>query len=251
MSLINTSTITGIIARRVVVSLRITPEVIARILPPSFQPKVIHGWAIAGLCLTRLSHMRLTGMPAFMGIPSENCAHRIVVSWFDENGNSQDGVYLPLRHTDSALNILLGKTLFPAELEKAQFDVTESDTELNFRMSANKGRFQIEFKGTLLEDVPAGSIFSSAAELSDFQEQVKVGFWTRSERDTFDAHQLQVQKWSGRPMRVDQFYSSYFSDADVFPPGSVEIDSAFFMHNLKHTWLQREISPCAAKICSR
>ena len=38
-------------------------------------------------------------------------------------------------------------------------------------------------------------------------------------------------------LEVDKVESSFFSNRAVFPPGSVEFDSAFLMRGLDHEWL--------------
>ncbi|MFZ0546136.1 MAG: hypothetical protein WAM60_11890 [Candidatus Promineifilaceae bacterium] len=43
--------IQGIIDRRILVNYRVDPEVLSRFLPPPFQPKLIKGVGIAGICL--------------------------------------------------------------------------------------------------------------------------------------------------------------------------------------------------------
>ena len=56
---------------------------------------ILHGYierrirekAIVGICLIRLKDIKPKGLPAFVGINSENGAHRIVVEW-DENGET-------------------------------------------------------------------------------------------------------------------------------------------------------------------
>ena len=100
--------INGLIRRRLLVNYRVAPKVIQPLLPEKFRPKVHEGFAIAGICLIRLEQIRVKGLPAFTGISSENAAHRIAVTWEDEGGKTQEGVYIPRRDTDSMLNQLAG-----------------------------------------------------------------------------------------------------------------------------------------------
>ena len=50
--------ITGIIDRRILVNFRVNPDVLAKILPKPFRPKIVKGTGIAGICLIRLQHIR-------------------------------------------------------------------------------------------------------------------------------------------------------------------------------------------------
>ncbi|HEY2329337.1 MAG TPA: DUF2071 domain-containing protein [Verrucomicrobiae bacterium] len=69
----------GIIRRRMLVNFRVDPEIIQRQLPKRFRPKLHNGFAIAGICLIRLEQIRPKYFPSFLGVSSENAAHRIAV----------------------------------------------------------------------------------------------------------------------------------------------------------------------------
>ena len=73
--------LSGLIRRWILLNYRVDPDVVARVLPSNFRPKLVRGHAIAGICLIRLEQVRPKGMPAFMGMASENSAHRIPASW--------------------------------------------------------------------------------------------------------------------------------------------------------------------------
>ena len=55
--------IEGVIERRVLLGVRVWPEITARFIPKPLFPKIVKGWNIAGVCLIRLGHMRPVGMP--------------------------------------------------------------------------------------------------------------------------------------------------------------------------------------------
>lgn len=105
--------IDGIIERRLLVNYRVAPDALADILPAPFRPKLVRGYAIAGICLIRLANVRPRGLPARLGIRSENAAHRIAVEW-DSNGRTYEGVYIPRRDSDSRLNACVGGRMFLA-----------------------------------------------------------------------------------------------------------------------------------------
>jgi hypothetical protein len=106
--------IRGIIDRRILANFHIDPDVMARILPSPFRPKLANGHAIGGICLIRLRGIRPRFFPIPWGIGSENAAHRIAVEW-DVDGQPREGVYIPRRDTSSRLNTLAGGTLFPGD----------------------------------------------------------------------------------------------------------------------------------------
>src|ERR1700761_8620481 len=103
-------TIKGVIERRMLINFSVDPDIAKAIVPAPFSPKLIGGKSIMGICLIRLKDVRPKGLPAFIGIGSENGAHRIAVEWF-ENGVMKEGVYIPRRDTSSKFNALVGGRL--------------------------------------------------------------------------------------------------------------------------------------------
>src|SRR5436305_14931233 len=102
----------GVIDRRILVNYHVEPGVLAPLLPPPFRPKVIHGVGMAGICLIRLKDLRPAFLPSWLGISSENAAHRTAVEW-DDAGTIREGVYVRRRDSNSRLFSLAGGRLFP------------------------------------------------------------------------------------------------------------------------------------------
>lgn len=99
--------IRGVIKRRLLVNFKVDPEVVQRFLPDGLSPKLQGDHAIAGICLIRLEQIRPSLVPWSVGLSGENAAHRVAVTWRNVNGVDQEGVYIPMRHTNSSL-ILMG-----------------------------------------------------------------------------------------------------------------------------------------------
>src|SRR5262245_16299490 len=95
--------IRGLIERRILVNYRVDAEVLAETLPQPFRPKLIDGMGMVGICLIRLKHIRPSYLPSWLGISSENAAHRVAVEW-EQNGERREGVYVQRRDTNSRLN---------------------------------------------------------------------------------------------------------------------------------------------------
>jgi hypothetical protein len=239
-------TIRGIIDRRILANFRVRPEAVTRVLPPPFRPKVVHGWAIGGVCLIRLAHIRPRFMPLPWGIGSENAAHRIAVEW-DEDGQTREGVFVPRRDTSSRLNAMAGGRLFPGVQHHAAFTVVETGDYLSVALISDDGQTRVRVEGRIADALPETSIFSSLAEASQFFEAGAIGYSTTASNGQFDGMELRCRNWRVEPLAVGAFESSFFQDPTRFPEGSVEFDCALVMRGIDHDWLSRKQLCCAAE----
>ena len=112
--------IAGLIDRRILANYRVDAQRMASVLPQPFRPWTHGGFAIGGICLIRLKHVRPKFFPFPVGIGSENAAHRIAVEW-DLDGKTKRGVYIPRRDTSSLLNAFAGGRIFPGVHHRAKF----------------------------------------------------------------------------------------------------------------------------------
>ncbi len=229
-------TLQGIIKRRILVNYRAQPKAIQKILPPCFRPKLHVGRAVAGICLIRLEHIRPKYAPEFVGISSENAAHRIAVLWEDESGERQEGVYIPRRDTNSFINHVAGGALFPGEHHAADFKVTESEREINFAMRSKDGAIEVKLTGEVSENLPENSIFSSIAEASEFFEKGSLGYSVTKDGKELDGITLQIRNWKVEALNLDAVESNYYENENAFPKGSIEFDHALLMRNIAHEW---------------
>jgi hypothetical protein len=207
------------------------------VLPGNFRPKLVEGKAIVGICLIRLEEVRPKGFPAFAGISSENSAHRIAVEWDDHAGQSQEGVFVPRRDTDSRLNSLAGGRVFPGVHHHSKFSIHDRDGQIGVRIeAADLDSALIEIEAEETEDFPDTSVFGSLEESSRFFEAGCVGYSSRPDSCVMDGLLLQVDDWRVSPLHVKRVTSSYFDDASVFSTESIEFDHALLMRDIPHEW---------------
>jgi hypothetical protein len=218
------------------VNFRVKPEVIQRQLPAKFRPKLHAGSAIAGICLIRLKQIRPQHFPGFLGLSSENAAHRIAVLWDDNHGQTQEGVFIPRRDTNSFLNHLAGGRLFPGEHHAAIFRVKNAGNEIDFDMRSRDGAVAVELRARVVQSLPPASKFATLAEASGFFEPGSLGYSATSDAGRLDGIRLKTRTWQVEPLEIERVYSSYFADEKKFPKQSVQFDCALLMRNIEHEW---------------
>lgn len=230
--------IRGRIARRLLVNYRADPYLVAGLLPEPFRPKLVSGFALIGICLIRLEEIRPRGLPAAIGLGSENAAHRIAVEW-TEQGMVREGVFILRRHNGSAINCALGGRIFPGLHESATFTVDDDGQRIALRLESSDNKTRVEVVGRRATALPVGSVFHSPAEASEFFRSGSLG-WSPAQRSgCCDGLELRSATWKAEAFAVETARSSFFEDARLFPVGSVEFDCALVMRGIEHEWLAR------------
>src|SRR5579871_2826967 len=147
--------ISGLIRRRLLVNFRVDAGVMRRFLPAPFRPKLNSGYAIAGICLIRLEQIRPKGLPSFLGMSSENAAHRVAVVWDDPKLGEREGVFIPRRDTSSWPNHIAGGRVFPGEHNLADFDVSDHDGHITMNIRSRDHRMNVRIKAHEIDEMPA------------------------------------------------------------------------------------------------
>jgi len=220
------------------------PDDVRKIIPEPFRPKVYKDKAIVGICLIRLKNIKIKGMPDFVGVSSENGAHRIAVEW-DEEGATKEGVYIPRRDTSLRLNTILGGRIFPGKHYLARFNVQEAGGmyHVDFTSSDNTS-ISIDAKES--DSFDQNSIFQTLENASDFFKKGAVGYSPNGTK--FEGLRLQAYTWQVRPLEVTQVHSSFYENDELFPNGSVKFDNALLMTRVEHEWESLQDKPHAGNI---
>jgi len=233
----------GLVRRRILVNFRVDPEVAARQLPAPFRPKLVGGWAVAGICLIRLEQMRPLGIPSALGLSSENAAHRIAVTWEDSLGQAREGVYIPRRDTGALLNHLAGGRVFPGYYHHARFEARDDGKAVEIVMETDDGRGNVRLKARAGAELPSASVLSSLAEASSFFGAGSEGYSPNRNGGRLDGLRLRTRAWRIDALALEHLSSAYYADGARFPPGSVEYDCALIMRDIPHEW-QLVPDPC-------
>ena len=224
-------TIQGLIKRRLLVNFRVDPARAEGLLPAGLRPQTVGGYAVVGVCLIRLDELRPVGVPALLGMSSENAAHRIAVEW-DGPDAVRTGVYIPRRDTNSRSTVLLGGRLFPGIHQAAQFHVVDSDERVAVRLRSQDGRTAVTVAANVRGPWPAASIFPSAEAASSFFAKDTLGLSPRSD-GSLEGIELEVFDWAVTPLHATRLDSSYIMQAF---DGAAAFDNALLMRNIRHRW---------------
>ncbi|MFI1235831.1 DUF2071 domain-containing protein [Nocardia salmonicida] len=240
----------SVIERRLLVNYRVDPEIAASMMPPTMRPQLVNGWAVAGICLIRLGQFRPSGLPGWVGLRTENAAHRIAVEWDGPRGHSA-GVYIARRDSNSLINVLAGGRLFPGEHNSARFDVRETAEDLHVAYRTRDETISVDVDVRTAERFQGSELFADLAQASEFFKQGSAGFSATRGGQRLDGLELRTDAWQVEPVDIRSVRSTIFDDPDRFPPGSAELDCALLMRQVPVTWRplrpQHVVADCATE----
>ncbi|MFJ4626969.1 DUF2071 domain-containing protein [Streptomyces sp. NPDC088847] len=227
--------LSSVVERRLLVNYRVAPDVAARLLPEPLRPELVHGHAVAGICLLRLGSVRPTWAPKVFGLRSENAAHRIAVEWDGPDG-VETGVYITRRDSASRLNVWAGGRVFPGEHGRAGFKVHETPGRSSVAFATRDGDTQVDVTVELSDELRGSELFADLAEASRFFQRGAKGYSPTRSGSHLDGMELHTDAWHVEAGRVRSAASSFFDDPDRFPPGSATLDCALVMRNVPANW---------------
>ena len=225
----------SVVERRLLVNYRVAPEAAASLVPSPMRPQLVDGRAVAGICLIRLGQLRPSGLPGWVGMRSENAAHRIAVEWDGPQGRST-GVYIARRDSGSVINVLAGGRLFPGEHSLARFDVRETARDLHVAFASRDETISVSVDVRTVERFQGSELFADLAQASDFFRRGSAGFSATRGGRCLDGLELRTDAWQVEPVEVRSVRSTVFDDRDRFPRGSAVLDCALLMRQMPVTW---------------
>jgi hypothetical protein len=225
----------AVIERRLLLNYRADPGVVARMVPAPFRPQLRNGYAVVGICLLRMGRARPAGLPSGVGFGSENAAHRFAVDW-DAADGPRTGHFMPRLDSASRLNVAAGGRLVPGVQHRAEFDVAERPNRLRVSYATSDGTTAVDVEVVTTPELVGSALFDDAADASEFFRLGSAGYSAGREPHEFEGLELGTSQWRVDPCLVDRAASSFYDDRDVFPAGSIELDSALLMREVPVRW---------------
>ncbi|MES2463937.1 MAG: hypothetical protein V4671_25485, partial [Armatimonadota bacterium] len=125
---------------------------------------------------------------------------------------------------------------FPGQHNLASFRVCATDTNIDFAMQSRDGQMEVRVIGKIATELPSSSCFTSLTEASSFFEGGCLGYSVRCNSNRLDGLLLKTKTWHVETLDVSEASSSYYSDEEQFPKGSITFDHALLMQNVEHEW---------------
>jgi Uncharacterized conserved protein (COG2071) len=225
-----TDTVECTIERRLLVNVRIEPEVLGRLLPPPLRPHEVRGWAVGGVCFLRLGALRTPFLPFSIGLTTENVAHRYAVEWDDDHG-TQIGVYVPRRDTGSRMSALAGGKVFSGRYHMARFRVEDRRGHIKISSTSRDSEVHIDVSAHDTGSLRS-QLFDTVDDAVEFFRRGSLSYSPAGNSSCLDGIRLLCNHWDALPVEVEHFSSSVFTGQVDFPAGSCVLDSGLIMRDL-------------------
>ncbi|MEW6073307.1 MAG: hypothetical protein AB1726_12045 [Planctomycetota bacterium] len=205
---------------RLLLLYRLDPAAAQALLPPSCQPVLERGFAIAGLCYTRLDTAKSRWLPR-RGSPSEHLAVRLAVE-FAGKRRSERGTWILRRQTSSWIEARCGDKLLRREYERAEFALGEDPLDIALDVTCG-GREELHLRAHAADLLP-GSLFTGPRHVEEFLAATE----TARPPDVFapEADELDLRAGTAavEPLAVLEARSAFFAAPERFPAGAAELD---------------------------
>lgn len=122
-----------------------------------------------------------------------------------------------------------GGRIFPGVYSKANFLISTLGDSYAVKIKNKEKELIMSIRAEVVSKLPEGSVFNSTEEVAEFFKTGNIGWSSKESSEQFDTIELKTNEWNMESLRVEESYSSYFSDILRFPEGSVEFDSAMIM----------------------
>lgn len=225
---------TGLMARRMLVNFRVPAEIAQQTLPAGLRPKLVRGYAIAGLCLVRLECVRPQGLPALLGLCSENLATRMAVEW-TQQGQQKSAVFIFRRDTASPINGLVSEHVGYGVHHRADIHARDEHGEVTISVRSFDRQQRAQAIAQDAGDrIMRQSVFRTLDEAATFFRGGECGYSPARVFGRWQGVALRMASWDLQAMHVQHAASSLL---DTLFMGHAELDSAFIMRNIEHTWM--------------
>jgi hypothetical protein len=224
--------IDAFLERRLLVNYRVDPEVVSGLLPRPFAPRLVNGYAIAGVCLIHMSEVRPKNLPAALGVDIQGSAHRVAVTWTDRDGVEHPGVYILRRDSGSRIVGLIGRRALAEH--PARFLTSETENAIDIDVRSRDGRGSVCVRSRLSNELKS-SVLGTLPDARAFFEHGGPGY-TLVRPGRFTGVALTAASWDMAPVEMSEVQSAWLGNPDLFPAGTAAPDSALVMRRTDSSW---------------
>lgn len=232
---------TGVLENTVLLNFRTDAEVLRRLLPSPFEPRLVDGYGMVGILLFTMKDLTCETTMGFPSPPSDHVLYRIAVSW-KQGGRTFHGMYLLRHEVNTRLPVRQRRRgLFPVVGIPVRWHKVSDSGSIEWTLKS-KTKTKLHIKAKLSSCFSGGSVFGSLEEASDFFATERAAIAPRFQKSIFSNTHFLPLKWPVQPLFVNHLTTDVDQLQNLFPAGQIFFDSGLIWPKVPCKWQQgREI----------
>lgn len=226
---------TGVLENTVLLNFRTDAEVLRRLLPSPFEPRLVDGYGLVGILLFTMKDLTCETTMGFPSPPSDHVLYRIAVSW-KQGGRTFHGMYLLRHEVNTRLPVRQRRRgLFPVAGIPVRWHKGSVSSSIEWTLK-NKAKTKLHMKAKISSSFSGGSVFRSLEEASDFFATERAAIAPRFQKSIFsNTHFLPLQ-WPVQPLFVQKLTTDVDQLHNLFPQGQIFFDSGLIWPKIPCKW---------------
>ena len=220
------------------VNFAVDPEIMRRLLPLEISPDLHADKAFLSVVIADMEKMRPAFLPRAFGITYNQVVYRAIVRCGTERG-----VHFLRSDADNRWMSIAGNLLTFFHFNLSHVKQKQEDGRYYFDLeSGDHADIQATFDvAHQSQDMPSASRFRSIAEAQSFLVELYAAFTS----DARHISTVRIKRGAWKITIVEDLRGVYeFMDGSaLFPSGSAQLDSVFYVSNMSYYWFRLEKRP--------
>lgn len=232
---------TGVLENTVLLNFRTDAEVLRRLLPSPFEPRLVDGYGMVGILLFTMKNLTCETTMGLPSPPSDHVLYRIAVSW-NHGGRTYHGMYLLRHEVNTRLPVRQRRRgLFPVAGQPVRWHKEPGSQQFEWTLKS-KTKTKLQISASVSSSFSSGSVFSSLEEASDFFAQERAAIAPRFQKSIFSNTHFLPLTWPVKPLFVEKLTTDIAQLQNLFPKGQIFFDSGLIWPKIPCKWQEgREI----------
>ena len=226
---------TGILEETVLLNFRTDAEVLRKLLPAPFEPRLVDGYGLVGILLFRMRDLACETQRGLPSPPSEHVLYRVAVSW-EQGMRRFHGMYVLRHEVNTRLPLPQRRRgLFPMAGSPIRWHRLPWKESFEWTLRSRRG-LRLQVGASLGRRWPAGSVFESMDEASHFFSQERAAVAPRFQKAIFANTHFLPLSWSAKPLYVHQLETDFSQMENLFPRDRMFFDSGMIWQQMPCRW---------------
>lgn len=232
---------TGMLEDTVLLNYRTDAEVLRRLLPEPFEPRLVDGYGLMGVLMYRLRDLECERSMGLPSPPSEHVLYRIAVSW-QQGGRRYHGMYVLRHEVNTRLPIQHRRRgIFPVIARPVRWHRRPWRGSFEWSLRT-RNRVRLRLGARLSKHFPRESVFEDLDHAADFFGRERAAVAPRYQRQVFSCTHFLPLEWTVKPLHIHRLKTDFSQLENTFPKDRIFFDSGLYWAQLPCRWQEgREI----------